>query len=77
MLLCALLVWVIFPFEYLAIDEISIRKTYLTETDCNKDLNKNNIKNRNCILIDKRVDFSYEEWGNDICFMSENIWEGK
>ena len=45
--------------------------------DCNKYLNKNNIKNRNCILIDKRVDFSYEEWGNDICFMSENKWEGK
>lgn len=74
MLLCALLVWVIFPYEYINSDGVFIRKTFLTEIDCKKDLIKNN---SNCIIIDKRVDFSYEEWSNDICFISENKWEGK
>ena len=78
MLLCALLVWAIFPNEYIKKNDMLVRKTYLTEVGCNKDLIQKNLKNEKyCLLIDKRIDFSFEEWRNDNCFRSENKWIGK
>ena len=78
MLLCALLVWAIFPNEYIKKNDMLFRKTYLTEAGCHKDLIQINLKNKKyCLLIDKRIDFSFEEWRNDNCFRSENKWIGK
>ena len=78
MLLCALLVWAIFPNEYIEKNDMLVRKTYLTEAGCQKDLIQKNLKNEKyCLLIDKRIDFSFEEWRNDNCFRSENKWIGK
>ena len=72
MLVCALLVWTIFPFENIE-DSSSKRITYLTEIEC-----KNTIKNNNyCILIDKRNDFTLQEWQQDNCVRSEHKWAGK
>lgn len=72
MLVCALLVWTIFPFENIE-DSSSKRITYLTEIEC-----KNTIKNNNyCILIDKRNDFTLHEWKKDNCIRSEHKWAGK
>ena len=73
MLVCALLVWTIFPFQN--IEDTSLKKiTYLTEIDC-----KNTIRNNHsyCILIDKRNDFTLEEWNKDNCVRSEHKWVGK
>ena len=73
MLVCALLVWAAFPFENF--DKKPFKRiTYLTEIDCKK-----SIKNDNnyCILIDKRKDFSMEEWTQDNCGRSEHLWIGK
>ncbi len=74
MLVCALLVWIVFPFEYNEKHSENLRNTYLTEIDCKNSLSK---KNSYCILIDKRKDFLYEEWMNDNCFRSEHKWIGK
>ena len=73
MLVCALLVWAVFPFENFDKKPFK-RMTYLTEIDC-----KNSIKNPNdyCILIDKRKDFSLEEWNQDNCGRSEHQWIGQ
>tara|TARA_B110000093_G_C12812549_1_gene343476 strand:- start:178 stop:405 length:228 start_codon:yes stop_codon:yes gene_type:complete len=72
LLVCALLVWTIFPFENIE-DSSSKRITYLTEIEC-----KNTIKNNNyCILIDKRNDFTLHEWKKDNCIRSEHKWAGK
>ena len=72
MLVCALLVWAVFPFE--SIDNNSFKRiTYLTEIDC-KNANNNN---RYCVLIDKRTDFTQEEWDADNCVRSEHKWIGK
>ena len=72
MLVCALLVWTIFPFENIEYSS-SKRITYLTEIEC-----KNTIKNNNyCILIDKRNDFTLQEWQQDNCVRSEHKWAGK
>ena len=73
MLVCALLVWTIFPF--ININENSFSSlTYLTEIEC-----KNTIKSDNdyCILIDKRKDFTLQEWQEDNCVRSEHKWIGK
>ena len=72
MLVCALLVWTIFPF--ININETSSSSlTYLTEIEC-----KNTIKNNKdyCILIDKRKDFTLQEWQEDNCVRSEHKWIG-
>ena len=47
--------------------------TYLTEIEC-----KNTIKSNNdyCILIDKRKDFTLQEWQEDNCVRSEHKWIG-
>ena len=73
MLVCALLVWTIFSFENIE-DSSSKRITYLTEIEC-----KNTIKNNNnyCTLIDKRNDFTLQEWQQDNCVRSEHKWVGK
>ena len=73
LLVCALLVWTIFPFENIE-DSSFKRITYLTEIDC-----KNTIRNNNnyCILIDKRKDFTLKEWDQDNCIRSEHKWVGK
>ena len=73
MLVCALLVWTIFSFENIE-DSSSKRITYLTEIEC-----KNRIRNNNnyCILIDKRSDFTLQEWQQDNCVRSEHKWVGK
>ena len=72
MLVCALLVWTIFPF--ININEYPFSSlTYLTEIEC-----KNTIKSNNhyCILIDKRKDFTLQEWQEDNCVRSEHKWIG-
>ena len=73
LLVCALLVWTIFPFQYTEGPSFK-RITYLTEIDC-----KNTIRNNNnyCILIDKRNDFTLHEWKKDNCIRSEHKWAGK
>ena len=73
LLVCALLVWTIFPFQYTEGPSFK-RITYLTEIDC-----KNTISNNNnyCILIDKRNDFTLSEWNKDNCVRSEHKWVGK
>jgi hypothetical protein len=73
LLVCALLVWVVFPFE--SIDNNSFKRiTYLTEIDCkNAKINNNSY----CVLIDKRTDFTREEWDADNCVRSEHKWIGK
>ena len=73
LLVCALLVWTIFPFQYTEGPSFK-RITYLTEIDC-----KNTIRNNNnyCILIDKRNDFTLYEWNKDNCIRSEHKWAGK
>ena len=73
MLLCALIVWAIFPFEY----ENNLRHTYLTKIDCeNYLINHTEDSNKFCMKIDKRVDFSFIEWNEDNCGLSEHIWTG-
>ena len=72
MLVCALLVWTIFPF--ININETSYSSlTYLTEIE-----SKNTIKSNNdyCVLIDKRKDFTLQEWQEDNCVRSEHKWIG-
>ena len=73
LLVCALLVLTIFPFQYTEGPSFK-RITYLTEIDC-----KNTIRNNNnyCILIDKRNDFTLHEWKKDNCIRSEHKWAGK
>ena len=73
MLVCALLVWTIFPFENIE-DSSSKRITYLTEIECKNTINNNN---NYCILIDKRNDFTLHEWMKDNCIRSEHKWAGK
>ena len=73
MLVCALLVWTIFPFENIE-DSSSKRITYLTEIECKNTINNNN---NYCILIDKRNDFTLQEWQQDNCVRSEHKWAGK
>ena len=46
MLLCALLVWAIFPNEYIEKNDMLVRKTYFTEAGCHKDLIQKNLKNK-------------------------------
>ncbi len=71
MLVCALLVWTIFPF--ININETSSSLTYLTEIECKKTIKSNNDY---CILIDKRKDFTLQEWQEDNCVRSEHKWIG-
>jgi len=73
-LVCALLVWIVFPFEYYEKNMVTLRNSYLTEIDCINSLSNNQ---NYCILIDKRKDFLYEEWLEDNCSRSEHEWIGK
>lgn len=77
MLVCALLVWSMFPSETIYTKNLK-RSTYLTEIDCNNAL-KNRITDEHiiCIQIDKRIDFSLEEWNEDNCGRSEHKWVGR
>ena len=77
MLLCALIVWTIYSVEEPA--NIDLRDTFLTELECQKQLEieKKEHSNFQCILIDKRTDFSKEEWVSDNCSKSEHEWLGQ
>ena len=57
---------------------IDLRDTFLTELECQKQLEIERTENSNfqCILIDKRTDFSKEEWALDNCSKSEHEWLG-
>ena len=57
---------------------IGLRDTFLTELECQKQLEIERTGNSNfqCILIDKRTDFSKEEWASDNCSKSEHEWLG-
>ena len=57
---------------------IGLRDTFLTELECQKQLEIERTENSNfqCILIDKRIDFSKEEWALDNCSESEHEWLG-
>lgn len=76
MLLCALIVWTIYSVEEPA--NIDLRDTFLTELECQKQLEieRTESSNLQCILIDKRTDFSKEEWASDNCSKSEHKWLG-
>ena len=76
MLLCALIVWTIYSVEEPA--NIDLRDTFLTELECQKQLEieRTESSNLQCILIDKRTDFSKEEWASDNCSKSEHEWLG-
>ena len=72
MLVCALLVWTIFPFININ-ENSSSSLTYLTEIECNNTIKSNNDY---CVLIDKRKDFTLQEWQEDNCVRSEHKWIG-
>ena len=57
---------------------IDLRDTFLTELECQKQLEieRTESSNLQCILIDKRTDFSKEEWASDNCSKSEHKWLG-
>jgi len=57
---------------------IELRDTFLTELECQKQLEieKKENSNSQCILIDKRTDFLKEEWDSDNCSKSEHEWLG-
>ena len=76
MLLCALIVWTIYSVEEPV--NIALRDTFLTELECRQQLEveKNENSNSQCILIDKRINFSKEEWASDNCSLSEHKWLG-
>ena len=69
MLTCALIVWVLNPFNW---DKNTIRNSYLTEIECKKVQSDSNY----CLKIDKRYDFSKKEWDIDNCSISEHKWLG-
>ena len=71
MLTCALIVWILQPLDW---DKHSIRKTYLTETECK---NIQQVNNSECLKIDKRLDLTKKEWTKDNCSLSEHKWVGK
>ena len=76
MLLCTLIVWTIFNIEDPKYK--GLRETFLTELECFKQLEVKRAESSNlqCILIDKRTDFSKEEWASDNCSKSEHKWLG-
>lgn len=70
MLICSIFVWILIPLEW---DDKKIRKTYLTNSECNKEL----IENINyCAKIDKRRSLTQKEWSKDNCSLSEHSWIG-
>jgi hypothetical protein len=75
-LFCALIVWTIYGVEDLV--NIGLSNTFLTELECQKQLEIERTENSNfqCILIDKRINFSKEEWASDNCSKSEHEWLG-
>ena len=70
MLTCALIVWMVQPLES---DKVFFRDTYLTESECIKNLNHST---HLCIKIDKRKQLTYKEWKKDSCSLSDHIWTG-
>ena len=73
---CALIVWTIYGVEDPV--NIGLSNTFLTELECQKQLEIERTENSNfqCILIDKRINFSKEEWASDNCSKSEHEWLG-
>lgn len=70
MLTCALIVWLLNPYEW---NRQDIRSSHLTNLECKKNL----ILNKNyCIEIDKRRSFTKKEWLKDNCSLSEHKWVG-
>ena len=70
MLTCALIVWLLQPYNW---DTNYLRNTYLTEKECKNKITTGYI----CIEIDKRYNLTEAEWAKDNCSISEHKWIGK
>ena len=73
MLTCALIVWVLQPLDW---EKGFLRETFLTETECIKNINNLDEHKYSCIKIDKRKQLTYKEWIKDNCSLSEHEWVG-
>ncbi len=70
MLTCALIVWLLNPYDW---NGKNIRETFLTNIECK---NKIVLDKNYCIKIDKRNSLTKKEWLKDNCSLSEHMWIG-